>query len=194
MKRALLTVAIALLLAPLPVSAQRQTERSARPDIQRTAQPDKRQEKERLTEEKCQRIGQRLDERLTKLTEREGKHVERYQRQQQRVKTIVDKLAAEGFDVTQLRTDEQALVAKITQLKADFDAYLGKLRESKNFTCGHSEGEFKARLQEARALHARVKADAKDIREYFKNTIRADIRALRKAASPAPSPVVGSQR
>ena len=142
--------------------------------------------KQRFSEERCSRINERIDNRIGKFDESRSKHVTTYTNLRSRLQKFVDRAAADGQDVKQLRADLLILDGKIRKFTVDYQLYAAKLRESKSFTCGHAEGDFREKLSEARQQLKVVHEDAADIRSYYRETIREDLKALR--ASPSPTP------
>ena len=107
-------------------------------------------------------------------------HLKRYQTLREKVARIITSLEAKGLDVTKLKTDLEMLDAKIKKAQDDYAAFIAKLKETKDLSCGSSEGEFKAKLDEARALLKTFREDLEDIRNFYKTTIKADVLELRR--------------
>jgi hypothetical protein len=135
--------------------------------------------KTKLTEERCKRIQERVDSKIALFEEKKKSHVAVYENIKKRISSIIEKASAKGYDTSKLKSDLIVLEEKITTFTNDYASYLSKIKGSKNFTCRHSEGDFKGELVEARALLKTVHADAQDIRNYVANTIKPDIKALK---------------
>jgi hypothetical protein len=166
---------------------KRQEERKANLETRKaelkTAQDEKmklRQEfKTKLTEERCARIQERVDSKIALFEEKKKSHAAVYENIKKRISAVIEKASAKGYDTAELKSDLTVLEEKIATFTNDYASYLSKIKGSKNFTCGHSEGDFKGELVEARALLKTVHTDAQDIRNYVKNTIKPAIKALK---------------
>lgn len=127
----------------------------------------------------CEKIGANVDKRTANFEKNKLKKVEQYSKIQKRVTTLVTKMEAEGYDTTQLRVSMVTLDQKIAKFNTDYAVYINDLKGTKDYTCGKSEGEFKAKLAIARAQLAIVKADSVDIRTFWGQTIKPQIEALK---------------
>lgn len=143
----------------------------------------RKQFKEKFAAERCAKIQEKMKERTAHFNEKDGKHIKVYTNLVNRINKFIAKFDAAGLDTTAIKAHLAELQTKINKFKSDFAAYRAKLVESRNFTCGHAEGDFKAVLLEAKTLLKAVHADAADIRKYVRTTILADIKAL-KAQMP----------
>jgi hypothetical protein len=130
-------------------------------------------------EEKCARITQNIENRTKGFDENKDRHYEAYKNLKDRMEKFVAKLTEKGYDVTELKADLVVLNSKIQKFADDYAAYQAKLGETKDYACGHSDGDFKAKLQEARVILKTVREDSKDIKNYYLNTIKPDLKAIR---------------
>jgi hypothetical protein len=127
----------------------------------------------------CADIGKNLEKRITNFQNKKSKHIEQYQKTQKRVTVLVDRLEAEGKDVSQLRVDLVNFDQLIAQFDVDYAAYIIGLQSTKEFTCGKSEGEFKAKLTIVRAQLKKVRDDSVTIRTYWAKTIKPKLLELK---------------
>jgi hypothetical protein len=127
----------------------------------------------------CEKIGANVDKRTANFEKNKLKKVEQYSKIQKKVTTLVTKMEAEGYDTAQLRISMVTLDQKIAKFNTDYAVYINDLKGTKDYTCGKSEGEFKAKLAIARAQLAVVKADSVDIRTFWGQTIKPQIEALK---------------
>ncbi len=130
-------------------------------------------------EERCARITKKIENKTTGFDENKDRHYNAYKNLDDRLTKLSAKLKAKGYDVTELDADRVVLDEKISKFLTDYTAYMAKLGETKDYACGHSDGEFKGKLAEARALLKTVREDSQDIKNYFLNTIRPDIKKIR---------------
>lgn len=139
--------------------------------------------KEKFTEEKCARVQARIENRNGFFKGNYEKHTSVYTNLVNRINKFIARADALKLDTTAIKSHLAILEDKIEKFKDDYAAYKAKFAETKNYTCGHSEGEFKGILLESKTLLKTVHADAADIRTYVRETILADIRSL-KAQMP----------
>jgi hypothetical protein len=135
--------------------------------------------KEKFTKEKCARVQEKIKNKLSFFTGAKEKHTAVYINLINRISKFVAKADEQKLDTTTIKSHLAVLQEKIDKFKDDYAAYVTKLAETKNYTCGHSEGEFKGVLLESKELLKTVHADASDIRIYVRETILADIKNLK---------------
>ena len=135
--------------------------------------------KEKFTEEKCNRVQARIENRNGFFKGTYEKHTAVYVNLVDRINKFITRADAAKLDTTKIKADLATLQDKIEKFKDDYAAYKAKFDETKNYTCGHSEGDFKAALLDARELLKTVHADAADIRKYVRETILPDIKNLK---------------
>jgi len=129
----------------------------------------------------CEKRQGKIEENKAKFEERKVKHMEAYNNLLDRLKKLSDKLSAKNYDVTDLDEDVIVLEEKIGQFETDFTVALDKIKEAKNYVCdGHTSVENKSEMKAARDLIKKVRQDSVEIRNYYKNTIRLDILAIKK--------------
>jgi chromosome segregation ATPase len=143
--------------------------------------------KEAKISQVCTNTSKMIDTRISRFDTNKKKHVENYTKMKTALQQLITKLKAKGFDTSKLETDLTTLGDKITKFGTDYAAYIAKLGETKNFTCGQSQGEFKTALDTARDSLKTVNQDAVDIRNFYQTTVRPDIEAL-KAQKPSGTP------
>jgi hypothetical protein len=139
--------------------------------------------KEKFTEEKCARVQARIQNRNEFFAGTKEKHTSVYTNLVSRINKFIARADEQELDTSTIKGHLAELQNKIEKFKDDYAAYAAKLGETKNYTCGHSEGEFKGVLLESKTLLKQVHTDAAEIRNYVRETILADLRAL-KAQMP----------
>lgn len=148
---------------------------------QRIAEKQKMREqfKEKFTEERCARVQERVKNKTARFDDNKERHTAVYKNLKNRLTKFVERLDAKGYDTSKLKEDLKILDEKIAQFSKDYAAHIAKLNESKTSTCGHSEGEFRGTLVDARALLKTVHQDAQDIRTYVRTVIHKDLQDIR---------------
>ena len=130
----------------------------------------------------CPHLEERIDIKVDRFAEHKDTHVEKYRHLKERLENALGRLEEKGFDVSQLREDLVALddlIKEYAQLYADF---IESLRFTRGYACGKSEGDFKDALAAAKEKYELVKEKREEIRNYYKDVIREDIKELRQQA------------
>lgn len=134
--------------------------------------------KEAKTDFKCAVTVKKIDNRIIFFRTRKAFRVQRYQNHKNILMTMIAKFESKGLDTTKLKSDMSIMDVKTSKISTDFESLLSKLTESKNYDCGDAQGKYKQTLEEAKALRDVVSADAKDIHDFWKSTIRVDVASL----------------
>jgi chromosome segregation ATPase len=128
-----------------------------------------------LTQARCDKITKAMENRIENFEKRQNLHVPAYDNLKSRLDTLISKLESRGYDVSDLKAEVSTLEEKINKLDSDYNAFIAKLNEIKDYACDHTNAEVKVKLVEARALLKTVREDNLGIRNYFKTVIRPDI-------------------
>lgn len=135
----------------------------------------------------CEKITEKVEARIAKFNSTGESHTMRVDKTIALLKATSEKLKVRGLDTAVLDSQIATLLEKKNKLEASKQAFIAKLSESKGFTCGISQGQFKTKIAEARKLQQVVVADAKDVHEFVK-TIRDSIKTVRaQVASSTPA-------
>lgn len=135
--------------------------------------------REQNMEQRCSMIQNKIAERNSKFEENKSKHTAVYDNMTDRISKFITRLSGEGYDVSKIQADLTILKEKISKIEADLAAQNSKLNETKEFACGHSDGDFKGKLTEARTMMVSIHKEAMEIRKFVQTTLRPDIQALR---------------
>lgn len=176
-------------IVPLREAARENREniRDARVEAKETIAPLREAAKEQRKEnvaERCTKVTENIDKRIAKFESDHNGRVKVFMTIKERVQERITKLKARGVDVTTLEANLVTLQTKIDKLSADHVAYMEKLKATKAFVCGQSQGEFKAALEAARDAQKVVFADAKDIIAFIKDTLKPNLEALKALITP----------
>lgn len=93
--------------------------------------------------------------------------------------SLVEKLQAKGADVTELTASLQTLVTKMETFDADLATYEQSVGDLEALDCVASPEDFKAALQTSRTNLEKVRAGAKDIHTYLKDTVKPLLQTIR---------------
>ena len=129
---------------------------------------------------RCAAVNHRVEGRLAMYEENRDPHFTRFVRLADKLNEIINKSYVKGYNTSVLDADLVILNEKILKFQEDYTLFIQKLENTRNFTCGHSEGQFKAALNESKMQLRIVRQDAEDIKEFYKETIKKDIAELGK--------------
>lgn len=132
-----------------------------------------------VVQARCDLINSRIDLRINNFNANKETHIQRYQNIKTNVTNLVTYLKSKGYDTSKLETDLATLNTMVVTFGTDYSSFITKLEAAKQFTCGQSDGQFKAKIEEARAQLTIARTQAKDIRVFIVGTIRPDLQALR---------------
>ncbi len=135
--------------------------------------------KDKIVENRCQRVTTRVDNVNNRLTGSENIRQNRHQKVIDRLNTIIAKVEAAGLDVSKLKSDLTELTAKRDTWQAEYTELLEKLAATKQFACGNSEGQFVAAVKAARDQRKVMHQANLDFWSYVRNTVKPDIKAIR---------------
>lgn len=139
--------------------------------------------KEKLAEEKCLRVQERIQNKEGNLEQTKEKHMSVYVNMVNRVQKFIDRFKAAGLNTTKIEGDLATLKDKIEEFRVAFANYSTKFGESKTAACGDTEGGLRGKLVDARAELKITHDIAADIREYMRTAILVDLKEL-KAQMP----------
>ena len=128
---------------------------------------------------RCPVIESKIQVKSTNFDNNKIKHLDAYGKVKDRLVVLADKLASKGVDVSNLKAYLAIFDQKIKKFSDDYAIYIGKLKESQAFVCGKSEGQFRAKLKEAKTAMAQVHKDAVDIRTYYAQTLKPEVNRIR---------------
>lgn len=203
-KIAIIAMTIAVAIPSLPVFGSEQQTTTTREELQdrREAIKNKRiavkedlqnekeelakkrlefkENKEKMNEERCKNVETRIATRINRYENNQQMFQNVYGNMQTRLERLLAKLKTAGADTSKLETDLATLKTKIAKLKSDQADFISTLKETQDFACGKSEGEFKAKFDEARKVPDAIQADRQDIKNFFQTTIKADLKTIRE--------------
>jgi len=131
----------------------------------------------------CENLEEKIDTKVNRFNNNIGIHVGKYNHLKDRLEKIVGKLENKGFDIDKLEEDLLILDDLIKEYAVFYKDFVENLKFTRGYACGKSEGGFKDSLAESKDKRDLVKAKREEIREFYKNVIREDIKDLRQQAS-----------
>lgn len=148
---------------------------------------ERKMERENAMEEKvaqrCEVVIQRVQDRIANFEENNTAHEEQYNTLITRLTEIADKMDEKGLDTTDLRVDVSTLEVMVAEYITTYSDFLAQLNTSLTYDCGESEGAFVDALEGARDTLEVARTLRKEIREFYTQEIRSDIKDLRMQAT-----------
>ena len=127
----------------------------------------------------CDRVSTRVDKRVDKYNTNEDKRITRYNKVKDHMEKVLAELQAKGKDVTKLKADLTTLNNMVLKFDADRKAEIGTVESAKADACKVPKGDYKGDFQSAKTESAALKAERQQIKDFIKNTIRPEIKALK---------------
>ncbi len=130
-------------------------------------------------QQRWETVQQRLRLIITRFENNKERHVRAYQQAKEKAEEFLEKMSSKGLDVSKLSQDLETWDGMFKEFARDCEALIGKLEEILALDPAQAKGSFSPLIKEARQLLREVQQDALDIRLFYQQTIRADIRELR---------------
>lgn len=139
--------------------------------------------REKVREKRCEHLEARITKRVSNFEKNKQKHIDRYNRLKTKLSNIITRLKNKGYDVAKLESDLKILDEKIKQYATDYNVFIDWLRESQDYACGQAKGVFKESVKKAREQLAVARESRKEVRRFYQEVIRQDIKDLRNQKS-----------
>lgn len=117
---------------------------------------------------------EKVDETVT------TKRTDVYKKVTTRLNDLITKLKANSIDTTALEAAQASLETKVATFNTDMSAYQQAMTDLRSLNCATDPVAFQAALTTARADRDKVRADAADIRDFVKNTLRPALQAVKE--------------
>ncbi len=128
----------------------------------------------------CANLVSRIDKRLNNFASLFERHKTMYDLHKEKLLLIVSKLEASGVSTTKLETDIATLETKLAKFESDKAKVQAALEDTKNFSCGESQGQFRNAVKTLKEAQKVLAADARDIHNFIHVTLKQRIIELRK--------------
>lgn len=176
----------ALLIAPAAVHAQTGTPANTNEAIAERIEKRKTELKTKLerTQEtrlkaRCKAAQTLLAKAQTRSEELETRRLGSYKTLQDRVAALIDKLRANGQNVTDLEAAQSTLNIKVVSLTQAYDSYQLALSDAVAVDCTTDPTGFKATLETARQFHDNIGKAYVDLRTTIKDVLKPAIVAVK---------------
>ncbi len=128
---------------------------------------------------RCAKFKEKLEEKIDSISEKSEQHKNSYGGLVSRFETFINRLEDKGYDTKQLETDLATLKEKVDKFKSDFQILAEQVESTQGKVCDDADAKIKTNLGETRVLVQKVRKDAQEIRSYYRNEIRSDIKDLK---------------
>lgn len=126
----------------------------------------------------CDTVKERITKKIAKFEENKDRHLSRYQAMKDKIQTFITQAQNEGRDITQLTADLATWDGLIQTSAAQYSSYINLLKIVEATGCDDS-ATFNQKLQEARQQLSVFRQSLFDVRNFYWNTIKPDIKALK---------------
>lgn len=178
MKHKLMSVATAAMMLgtvvfPVSVAAQANTAEPGR--VRDTAN------------NRCVKVQERIGGVLERYTELKQSQLQKYHRISEKVAQILDRAAAAGLPVADLRSQLAEFDTQVRELADRYEQVRAKLVEIQSMDCTANPEGYKAAFEQARELLKGVHDDAATLRGIYQEQIRPKLVELIKMMRPTPT-------
>lgn len=139
---------------------------------------EKQERQAQSVESLCKVATERIDKVTSRYQENKDRHIANYKKMVEAYQRVITRAKSQGYDTTQLEADAKVLNEKIAVFAQAYDSWIAQLNVAKQYNCGGSEGQFKTEMAKAQTLAVKIQSAANDIRTYFQQTIRPDIKRI----------------
>ncbi|MEK7653174.1 MAG: hypothetical protein AAB358_01685 [Patescibacteria group bacterium] len=141
---------------------------------------------------KCENFQEKFGLIIDRHDNNKEKYLNLFINLQNRLSRIVQRLEAQGIDVSDLKADLVVLNQKITKFQTDYAAYQAKIQEINNLSCSDTglNNPIKNDLKSSRTLLKNLQKDILDVRTYYQTVIRKDLQALKSQVDNLKKPSI----
>jgi vacuolar-type H+-ATPase subunit I/STV1 len=141
------------------------------------------QYKEKVEDRKeaaCEKFEERLSQRIRQANLNHERHRNRHQNVVDRISALLTRLEEEGYDVTDLKDSLTQMNTLIGNLGTAHDEYIASLEAMQDLECGDGSGSVGSAVHSSRAELKEVRDILYEIRQYFQETVKPEIIAMRE--------------
>lgn len=150
-------------------------------DEEKAAKKDEIKDKieDRWATTTCKKIETRMRARYEKYETNKALHKQTYDKTKAKITDLIEKLEADGQDVSKVQADLVLLETKLQKLYADHEALIQKMKEMEAGTCTSSKENLGSKIKEVQKYRLdTIKVDIQDIRVFYSTVLRPDLVAL----------------
>jgi|GEM_PF-3498242 len=137
------------------------------------------EKKAQLQERACERIENRIRTRINRYENNQQKDRNVFEGMIERLERLITVFETKGLDTADLEDDLTTLKEKVANLNQAHQDFIDSLKETQQYACGQSDGQFRNKLGESRRVIAEVKEAIRDIRQFYAGTVRVHLLQIR---------------
>lgn len=137
------------------------------------------QERQDRMELRCDVIDARAKLIIGRYNENFPRHVANHKKVAAGVQTLITALKAEGKDTSKLEAVLTTFNQKVLTFGQQATAVVDQLKVAQQYACGQSQGQYATEIKKAHDLAVTAHATLVDLRSYYQNSVRPEIKALR---------------
>lgn len=134
---------------------------------------------EARTENRCQQITTRIENVTNGYNTSKDRHIANYNHIKSRIESFIVDLKAKDYDVDAVETDLNQLDTYVKNLATEYTQFITKLNETKQIACGNSNGDYRAKLGEARKELSDVRELSQATRQFIVTQLRVNLLDLK---------------
>ncbi len=142
-----------------------------------------KEQKQNIVQNRCEKISKFIDNRVENYRNNEDAHINVFNNLVTRVKNLITNLKKAGYtgdNLTKLEGDLVTLEQKVKDFNDTYSTYISELKDTKNFACGESAGDYLTTIKNAQGDLTDLRLAAQDIRSFYIGTIKSDMFAIRQ--------------
>lgn len=154
-------------------------ERKAQAEEKKAELEAKRDE---MVEQRCEVLEKRFETRIARYENNQAGVERLRERVVALVEKVIEKAKEEGLETAAVERALEEFKALIAEAEAVYAEHISELSQTQEYACGESEGQFKSRLEEARATLKEVRDAVLAARSYYQTELKPALQALRSQA------------
>lgn len=132
------------------------------------------------SERRCEVINANIDRVTANYNRNHQSRVQRFTSIAENIQKALTRLAELGYDVTDLQAKLAELKTMITEFAGLNTELQGLLNAAKELDCADGSGEFRATLEDAKAVTQEMQAKAKEIFNFIQTEIRPALKQVKE--------------
>lgn len=136
----------------------------------------------------CDKITKAIQGRVTSAKARITARETFVANRKTQLSNLIKRLQDRGANVTKLQSDQVQFASLLDKWLSDYKIYVQDLENAQNISCGSARAQFRQALDTAKKQHQLVLQDRQAFKDFVKNSLRPDIKAVRNTIKTTPTP------
>lgn len=128
----------------------------------------------------CESVESKVKESVNKHEQSRERLRLLYQKRKENIEEMLIRLEGKGYNVAKIEADLQQMVSLMSRFSEQYNAYIGLLKETRDYACGQSEGQFKDKLVQSRNQLKNVHMVSAEMRTFFSGTLKLHLLELKE--------------